>query len=286
MPFPETPLTLIQRLAGNGSEADWQSFLQDYWGPVCRFALRWGAGGMDEAEDAAAVTFQVLWQNQLLVRWVSNRSARLRTLLCAVVRNVLANRNRLLNNQRRTLHELAAGLEDELRRATQEPDAFYAAWVEDLIQRSVEALAAEYYRTGKGDYVRVLYGRLCQRLKIAEVAATLALKPSDVDNYFRHARDRLADKLRDLVRRQTAQYTAPNKAEAEFAAEWETLGKFLTEHGGLEDAVRRAFDLLDPADAQAARSAGLRKAAGQLTSVIRGETAEKSGPVGRDRPIS
>ncbi|MBI3468541.1 MAG: hypothetical protein HY000_36530 [Planctomycetes bacterium] len=196
-----------QRLARGGGEEDWQSFLRDYWGPVCRFALRWGAGNVEEAEDAAAVTFQVLWQNQLLVRWVSNRSARLRTLLCAVVRNVLSNRSRSLANQRRTLRELAAGLEDELRTSTKEPDAFYAAWVKDLVQRSVESLATEYYRSSKGDYVRVLYGRLCQRLKIAEVAAALEIKPSDVDNYFRHARDRLADKLRDLVRRQTERYS-------------------------------------------------------------------------------
>lgn len=273
MPFPETRVTLVERLAGSGSEDDWQSFLRDYWGPVCRFALRWGAGSVEEAEDAAVVTFQVLWQNQLLVRWVSNRSARLRTLLCAVARNVLSNRNRLLANQRRTLRELAADLEEELRTSAKEPDAFYAAWVEDLVQRSVEALATEYYRSGKGDYVRVLYGRLCQRLKISEVAAALELKASDVDNYFRHARDRLAVKLQELVRRQTAQYSALKQADAEFAAEWDALGKFLTQHGGLEDAVRRAFDLLDPADSHQARSAALSKAASRLTSLIRAQQA-------------
>jgi DNA-directed RNA polymerase specialized sigma24 family protein len=278
MPFPETRLTLVERLAGGGSEDDWQSFLRDYWGPVCRFALRWGAHGIEEAEDAAAVTFEVLWQNQLLVRWVSNRSARLRTLLCAVVRNVLSNRNRKLAGQGRTLRELATELENELRTTAKEPDAFYAAWVEDLVQRSVESLAAEYYRTGKGDYVRVLYGRLCQRLKIAEVAQALELKPSDVDNYFRHARDRLAEKLRELVRRQTAQYSSHDEAEAEFAAEWDSLGRFLSEHGGLEDAVRRAFGLLDPAASQEARSAGLNKAAGRLTSVIQGKGEGSPAP--------
>ena len=43
---------------------------------------------------------------------------------------------------------------------SEQAEAFYAAWVEDVIERAVEAVAAEYYAQGKGDYVRVLYGRL------------------------------------------------------------------------------------------------------------------------------
>src|ERR1035437_11123351 len=88
MSFPQTHLTLVQRLASGSTEDDWQSFLKDYWGPICRFSMRWGARNLDDAEDVAAETFEVLWEQRLLVRWVSNRSAKLRTLLCTVVRNI------------------------------------------------------------------------------------------------------------------------------------------------------------------------------------------------------
>ena len=75
MSFPETRLTFIERLASSANEEDWRDFLQDYWGPVCRFALRSGAGNLADAEDTASQTFEVLWENRLLVRWVSDRSA-------------------------------------------------------------------------------------------------------------------------------------------------------------------------------------------------------------------
>src|SRR5512137_977749 len=107
MSFPETRQTFIERLASGGSEHDWRCFLQDYWGPVCRFALRWGVGNFADAEDVAAQTFEILWENRLLVRWVSNRSARLRSLLCGVVRKILANRGRTRENRQRLGRELA-----------------------------------------------------------------------------------------------------------------------------------------------------------------------------------
>ena len=92
MSFPSTRLTLIHRLAEGGSEDDWARFLKDYWGPLCRFCLRHGARDLDEAEDVASQTFEVVWTNRLLDRWRSNRSAKLRALLCGVVRHLLANR--------------------------------------------------------------------------------------------------------------------------------------------------------------------------------------------------
>ena len=75
MSFPETRLTLIQRLAAGGTAEDWQDFLGYYWGPVCRFALRSGAGQLNDAEDVAVQTFEVLWESRLLVRWIANRTA-------------------------------------------------------------------------------------------------------------------------------------------------------------------------------------------------------------------
>ncbi len=72
--------------------------MNDYWGPLCRFSLRYGARNLDDAEDVASQTFEVLWEKRLLVRWVSGRTAKLRTLLCSVVRNILSHRNRVRVN--------------------------------------------------------------------------------------------------------------------------------------------------------------------------------------------
>src|SRR5262245_3212426 len=95
MSFPQTRHTLIQRIVTRGDDQDWQAFLADYWGPVCRFAMRRGGLALADAEDVAAATFEALVANRLLARWVSDRAAKLRTLLCAVVRNVLSNRARV-----------------------------------------------------------------------------------------------------------------------------------------------------------------------------------------------
>jgi DNA-directed RNA polymerase specialized sigma24 family protein len=270
MSFPQTRLTLIQRLASGGSEDDWQNFLKDYWGPVCRFSLRFGARNLDDAEDVASQTFEVLWENRLLVRWVSHRSAKLRSLLCAVVRNILANRHSVGMNRERLAREVAACIKETNRRREEQDEAFYTTWVEDILQQTVESLAAEYYAEGKGDYVRVLYGRLCERVTIAEAAEDIEITPAAVDNYFRHGKKRLAKKLEEIVRRQVNRYCPNNEAqqEQEFTLEWGLLGDYLIERGGLEEAVRQAYETLDPAAVQKRHGAGLTEALTRMTAVI------------------
>lgn len=267
MGFPPTRLTFIQRLASGGSDEDWRRFLEDYWGPVCRFALRWGARNLEDAEEVASRTVLVIWENRLLERWMSNRSAKLRSLLCAVVRNILSNWNRLRANRQRMPEELVRQVEESSRSGDKQADAFYAAWVEDLIQQAVESLAAEYHRKNQGDYVRVLYGRLCEGLTIAEVAEALEITPSTVDYYFRHARQRLAEKLQSVLRPQVERYCLPEEALEEFAQEWDRLGQFLAEQGGLEQAVRRAYEMLDPVRTGQRRAAGVAGALTRLTSI-------------------
>ena len=51
MAFPETRQTLIQRLATTSSQDDWRQFLNDYWGPVCRFAALRASLSPADAED-------------------------------------------------------------------------------------------------------------------------------------------------------------------------------------------------------------------------------------------
>jgi len=279
MSFPQTRMTLIRRLASGGSEEDWGQFLADYRGPVCRFALRWGATCYDDAEDVASQTFEVLLECQLLARWASNRSARLRSLLCAVTRNILANRHRVQTGRRQLAEELRQHFEQLAEEKDRSADAFYAAWVEDLVQQSVEAVATEYYGQGKGDYVRVLYGRLCRRLSIAELSEALELKPSAVDNYYRHARQRLAEKLDERLRRQLERYCPVGELEKEFALEWGQLGAYLAKQGGLEEAVRRTYELLDPIQLSQGRQARMAKTVARLTAIRR---AADETPAGED----
>ena len=56
----------------------------------------------------------------------------------------------------------------------------------------------------------------------------------------------LHEKLQELVRRQVSHCCGPSEIEEEAAAEWRQLGQYLAEHGGLEAAIQRAYELLDP----------------------------------------
>jgi hypothetical protein len=159
---------------------------------------------------------------------------------------VLSNRNRTEANRDRLLRNWVAELGTLSPADDEQADAFYAAWAEDMVQRAMEWMAAEYYRANKGDYIRVFYGRLCQRLSVAEVASSLGIRPNDVVNYFRQAKQRLSDRLEEVIRGQTARYSPPEEHEAEFSIEWKRLADHLSSSGGLEEAVRRAYELLDP----------------------------------------
>ncbi len=275
MTFPQTRMTLIERLASGGSEEDWSRFLKDYRGPVCRFALRWGARDLDEAEELASQTFQILLENRLLTRWVSNRSAKLRSILCSIVRNLLANRNRVQAGRQRLAPDLVAHFERLHDPQDNPTDAFYAAWVADLVQRSVELLATQCHAKSKGDLVRVLYGRLCRRLTNNQVAEFLEISPSAADHQYRDARQRLATTLESLVRSQIERYCPPEEADDEFAQEWQQLGSYLASNGGLEAAVQSAYDLLDPVMAKKS-AARLTLAIDRLTSILRNASSEKS----------
>jgi DNA-directed RNA polymerase specialized sigma24 family protein len=253
MSFPQTRHTLIQRIADASDGRDWGEFLADYWGPVCRFARRAGCLTPEDAEDVAAQTFEVLVRNQLLAHWVLKRSAKLRTLLCAVVRNVLSNRGRVEAGRARLLREHGGRLDDRgafplvasLDAPADQVDAFHAAWVEELVQQAVERLLADYHREGKGDAFRVLYGRLCDGMTMAEIALALDLTISQAENAFKHARKSLGQRLEELVRGHVGRYCPADAVEGEFAAEWGQLGEYLKKHGGLEEAVRRAHEGCD-----------------------------------------
>ncbi len=129
-----------------------------------------GADDLNEAEEIASQTFETIWVNRLLDRWVSNQAAKLRSLLCAVVRRIVSNRNRNRARQGRFHLGATPDMEDLEQPPDEAEDSFYAAWVEEIVHQAVDLLAAEYCRQNQADRIRVLYGRLCEGLSIAEVA--------------------------------------------------------------------------------------------------------------------
>lgn len=250
MSFPATRHSLIQRLTVSGAEEDWRQFLEDYWQPVCRFAARWGRLPFEDAEDVGSATFQVVLSGNLLQRWLQQPTAKLRTLLCSVVRKVLANRERvdigrqrLLRENRELLQELMAVSFDGDEPTSSAPqDAFYAAWAEELITGTLRTLHAELLESGRADQFRVLFGRVCEGLTTAEVADCLDLPTTTVENHFKRTKQRLADQLEQATRRHVTRYCPVEDVEAEFQTEWQRLSEFLARQGGLDGMLRQTFD--------------------------------------------
>ena len=249
MSFPATRHSLIQRLAVAGADEDWRQFLEDYWPPVCRFAARWGRLRFEDAEDVSSATFQVVIAGQLLQRWLQQPTAKLRTLLCSVVRNVLSNRawidlgrQRLLRENRELLQTLtmtAIAGDDPLAAETQ--DAFYAAWAEELVSCALRELHTELLQSGRVDQFRVLFGRVCEGMTTAEVAECLGLPVTTVENHFKRTKQRLTDQLEQATRRHVTRYCPADDVDAEFQIEWQRLGEFLTRQGGLDGMLRQTF---------------------------------------------
>jgi len=253
MSFPETRHSLIKRIVTDSLEDDWRQLLGDYWRPVCRFAARGGKLNIDDAEDVASLTFEAIIRNQLLSRWISNRQSKLRTLLCAVTRNVLSNINRVREARERRVrdhggaldHVAAASLNDLSNSEDDQADLFLVALAEDLLQRCVESLLHDYHSEGRGDYFRVLYGKICEQMTNSEIAQNLGYKVTDVENYFRHAKKRLETTLKNLVREHILRYCSPEEANEEFQLEWQSVGDCLKAHGGLENLLRASFQNFD-----------------------------------------
>ncbi len=279
MDFPETRISFVERLAKYGNDADWRAFLLEYWLPVHRFARSRGASAAD-ADEVTAETFEVLWENRLLFRWTSSPVARLRTLLCSVVRKILANRFRQDARRRVIQNEKRLVLDATLSQA--DTDIFYAAWADGLVRHAVESLAASYYAEDKGDYVRVLFGRACEGLTIKETASLLDLTPSNVDYFYRHATHRLSQRLRERLRRHVEAYCG-ERADDEIEAEWTRLRDHLARHGGLEQTLRAVAKQHDFRMERRSFQARLSQAADRLSTRMRtGESASPGGSSSSD----
>ena len=278
MSFPDTPHTLIERLASGGTNRDWREFVHDYWVPICRFAMRRANAKLSDGEDVASQTFEVLLRNKLLPRWISGQNAKLRSLLCGIVCKIQSNQWRVQSRRQQFLQQWKAEIHAGTVPAetSEDGDVFYAAWAEGLLQRTIVDLADSYHREGKGDYFRVLYGRLCEQLSIAEVAEALGIKRTDVDNYYRHVRSRLSQALKRSLQKQVQRYTEEEEVAQEFTSEWDRLGKYLSNHGGLEKVVQAVYQSRDPVDSEARQAAKLKDSLTRLAPFLEKDDPQAS----------
>jgi RNA polymerase sigma factor (sigma-70 family) len=249
MSFPRTRETLVFRIAAKGDERAWSRFLSDYWLPVCRFAQQRANLGVEDAEDVASETFVAILRNQLLQRWVADRSAKLRTLLCTVVRHILSKRARLQKGRRRllreNLHELLGRTDLPTIKATngrvEHIDEFYAAWVEGILLQALDLLMREYEHRGKVDYFRVLHRRVCEKMTALQISRALGIKTTTVRSHYRAACKRLRAKLRQLLYKHVYRYCDLRDLNAEFESEWRQISQHLKERGGLEQAIAKVY---------------------------------------------
>jgi RNA polymerase sigma factor (sigma-70 family) len=277
MSFPQTSKTLIFRVVNEGNQQDWHRFLSDYWMPVCRFAQQRANLQICDAEDVASETFEAVLANQLLRRWMADRNSKLRTLLCIVVRHILSNRARVQKGRHKLLAENAPELLARadlptikaMDEAVQYIDEFYAAWLEGILMQSVESLMNEYHRTGKGDYFRVLHGRICEQMSNPEIADALQIKRTDVENYYKAAHKRLGTKLKELLYEHVQQYCHQQQPDSEFEAEWIKMGQFLQDHGGLEEVIAKVFKNTDSTEMAQRQQQAVTATLERLTQQLR-----------------
>lgn len=240
MAFPETRLTLIHRIAKGDDDAAWQRFLADYWRPICLFAKRIGNLSWEDAEDVASQTIDVLNRKELIGRWLATPQARFKTLLCSVIRNLVSNTVRSAHARARRTAEYAADWDAMTTQEVNQDDinTFYAIWADELIRGVVEALMWQYHRDGRGDYFRVLYGRICDQLTSKDLAEQLGIKLTDAENYYRHAKQQLTAQIETALRREIEQYGLNSDLEEEFRLEWGQLAAYFEQRGGLEETIR------------------------------------------------
>ncbi|WP_417385746.1 RNA polymerase sigma factor [Gimesia sp.] len=272
--FPQTRQTLIQQIVASRDAPEWKTFLDDYWGPVIRFAVRIGNLKIQDAEDVTAETFKTLLSSDLLSRWLEDRRSRLSTLLCTVVRNIISNRARVQSGREKIMDEITPALAAEMtsRQSDSVEDHFYEAWAEELLHITLQQLQQDCFSQGRVDAFRVFYGKSLEGLSNVEIARYLDLKVTDVENYYKRTRGQLVDRLRFAIEEHVRRYGYRDNFSEEVELEWQTLGEFLKSHGDLESIFRQLSEESDELRLRKRHSkADLLQ---QLTSVVKRKTPQ------------
>lgn len=272
--FPQTRQTLIQQIVASREAPEWKTFLDDYWGPVVRFAIRTGNLKTQDAEDITAEAFKTLVSADLLSRWLKDRRSRLSTMLCVVVRNMISNRARVQSGREKIMDEITPILAAEIvaRQSDSVEGSFYEAWVEELLRTTIQQLQQDCLRQGRVDAFRVFYGKSLEGLSNPEMAQYLNLKVTDVENYYKRTRDQFTDRLRATIEEHVRRYGYRDNFAEEVEMEWQTLGEYLKSHGDLESVFRQLPAVTDEFHFRERKSkADLLQ---QLTSVVDRKTPQ------------
>lgn len=239
--FPQTRQTLIQRIVESREAPEWKTFLDDYWGPIVRFAARSGKLTNQDAEDIAAEAFKTLISADLLSRWLKDRRSKLSTLICAVVKNLISNRARVQSGREKIMEVLWPDLEAEMhgRQMSASEDHFYGAWADELLLTTLDQLRQDYLKQGRVDAFRVFYGKVHEGLSNPEIASCLNIKLTDVGNYYQRARQQFSDRLRAAIEANIRKYGYRESIAEEVELEWRALGDYLKSRGELETVFQK-----------------------------------------------
>ncbi len=106
-------------------------------------------------------------------------------------------------------------------------------------------------------------------MSIPEIARGLGMPTSQAENAYKDAVRRLRERLQDLVRRHVERYCGEGDADDEFRAEWGRLQDYLSRQGGLEQAVRAAYEGLDPLYLPERKASSMQTTMLRLTDQLR-----------------
>ncbi len=242
--FPQTRQTLIQRIVESREAPEWKTFLDDYWGPIVRFAARSGKLSNQDAEDITAEAFKALISANLLSRWLEDRRSKLSTLLCTVVTNLISNRARVQSGREKIMAVISQDLEADVvdRQMSSSEDSFYGAWADELLLTTLHQLRSDYFKQGRINAFRVFYGKVHEGLSNPEIAECLNIKVTDVENYYKRVRQQFSDRLRAAIEENVRKYGYRESIAEEVELEWRELGQYLKARGELETVFRQIPD--------------------------------------------
>ena len=209
---------------GDSSEADaaLEKLCRDYWPPLYSYIRRQGHD-VAEAQDLTQEFFARLLERDYLSRLDPQRG-KFRSFLLAFVKHFLSEQREKAGAQKRgggqTLLSLDAGegeegyLSEPVDELTPE-QIFERRWVQTLLQRTFDRLAAEYVEVDKAALFEALKDfqpRQSGSLTYAQIGARLGTTEATVKSAMQRLRERHREILREVIAQTVS---SPSEVEEE-----------------------------------------------------------------------
>jgi len=217
MAFPTTRWTLIRQAVATPSgesRAALEELCQRYSPPVLAFVRR-RADSPEMAEDMTQEFFAKLLDGNLLQR-ADAQLGQFRSFLLNAVRNFLSDARDFAQAKKRGGDATVISLSGEMCR---EPmthltpdDEFEVLWAKTVLRQALDALEAEYLRSGRQELFQVLQDQLDGDKSVSgrELAAQLGMSEGAV----RVAVHRMRQRMGDLIRAEVSD-TVPGSTEVD-----------------------------------------------------------------------